>query len=649
VLANEQVLADGTCERCGAEVTKRELTQWYFRTTAYAQELYDCLDDLQDQWIGKVVNAQRAWIGRSEGAHVTFEVSGHEPITVFTTRPDTLFGTTFMVVAVDAKLAEELCAPSHREAFEAYREQTRKLSDIDRQSTERPKTGVPLGVTAVNPLNGEELPVYAADYVLAHYGTGAIMAVPAHDQRDYDFAKAFDLPIRMVVDTGEPELPTVGDGVLVNSGPLDGLRKEAAIAKAIEVLAERGTGKEAVQYRLRDWLLSRQRFWGAPIPVVHCPDCGEVAVPDDQLPVRLPDDMKGADLQPKGQSPLASNAAWVNVPCPQCGGPAQRDTDTMDTFVDSSWYYLRYCSPHYTDGPFDPDAVRRWLPVTQYVGGVEHAILHLLYSRFFTKVLHDMGMIDFIEPFTALMNQGQVINQGKAMSKSLGNGVDLGGQLAQFGVDAVRLTIIGAGPPEDDIDWADVSPASTLKWLGRVVRLTDDVVAMSGEGRDEAVDKAVAKTVDEVTRLIDAQRLNVAIARFHELVNAMRKAADSETPPAASLRDGVSALAVLLSCYAPYTAEEVWSRLGHDVRSGDSVHDSSWPTFDPALLVDETVTCVVQVAGKVRDKLEVPPGISEADLQELALASTRVRETLDGRAVRAVVVRAPKLVNVVPA
>jgi leucyl-tRNA synthetase len=310
----------------------------------------------------------------------------------------------------------------------------------------------------------------------------------------------------------------------------------------------------------------------------------------------------------------------------------------MDTFVDSSWYFLRYCSPHYEDGPFDPEAVRRWMPVTQYVGGVEHAILHLLYSRFFTKVLHDMGMLDFTEPFSALMNQGQVINQGKAMSKSLGNGVD-----------AIRVTIIAAGPPDEDIDWADVSPASTVKWLARVVRLATDVAALQGDGRDAAVDKAVAKTVDEVTRLIDAQRLNVAIARFHELVNAMRKAADSPVPPAGSLRDGVSALAVLLSCYAPYTAEEVWSRLGHDVAAGDSVHDSTWPTFDAALLVDDLVTCVVQVAGKVRDKLEVPPGIGEDELRALALASARVVESLDGREVRTVVVRAPKLVNVVPA
>jgi leucyl-tRNA synthetase len=401
VLANEQVVG-GKCERCGAEVTKRELTQWYFKITEYADRLLDDMKQLEGQWPDRVLLMQKNWIGRSTGAHVDFSVDGTK-VTVFTTRPDTLYGATFFVVAADAALAEQLCAPEQREAFEAYREQVRKLSDIDRQSTDRPKTGVPLGVTAVNPLNGEELPVFAADYVLAEYGTGAIMAVPAHDQRDLDFARAFDLPVRVVVETGEGDpaetgVPTTGDGVLVNSGPLDGLRKEEAITRAVEILSERGTGEPAVNYRLRDWLLSRQRFWGAPIPVVHCPEHGEVAVPDDQLPVRLPSDMKGSDLQPKGQSPLASNEAWVSTTCPTCGGPARRDTDTMDTFVDSSWYFLRFCSPHYEDGPFDPEAVRQWMPVAQYVGGVEHAILHLLYSRFFTKVLHDMGMVDFVEP-----------------------------------------------------------------------------------------------------------------------------------------------------------------------------------------------------------------------------------------------------------
>jgi leucyl-tRNA synthetase len=647
VLANEQVVG-GKCERCGTEVTKRELTQWYFKITEYADRLLDDMAQLEGHWPERVLLMQRNWIGRSTGAHVDFSVDGRK-VTVFTTRPDTLYGATFFVVAADAPLAEELCAPSQREAFEAYREQVRKLSDIDRESTDRPKTGVSLGVTAVNPLNGEELPVFAADYVLAGYGTGAIMAVPGHDQRDYDFAKAFDLPIRKVVDTGDgAELPTAGDGVLVNSGPLDGLRKAEAIAKAVEILGERGTGDAAVNYRLRDWLLSRQRFWGAPIPIVHCAACGEVAVPDDQLPVVLPADVRGEDLQPKGQSPLASIESWVNTTCPSCGGPALRDTDTMDTFVDSSWYFLRYCSPHYTEGPFDPEAVRQWMPVAQYVGGVEHAILHLLYARFFTKVIHDMGMVDFDEPFSALMNQGQVILNGSAMSKSTGNLVELGKELGAYGVDAVRLSMVFAGPPEDDIDWADVSPTGSVKWLARVVRLATDVAAMQGDARDAAVDKAVAKTVDEVTRLTEGHRLNVSIARFMELTNVMRKAADA-TAPGGSLRDGVEALAVMLSCYAPFTAEEVWSRLGHDIVSGDSVHATTWPSADPSLLVDDVVTCVVQVAGKVRDKLEVPPGIGDDELQALALASAKVQESLDGRAVRTVIVRAPKLVNVVPA
>ncbi|MDX6274437.1 MAG: leucyl-tRNA synthetase [Frankiales bacterium] len=652
VLANEQVVG-GKCERCGTEVTKRELTQWFFKITEYADRLLEDMAQLEGKWPERVLLMQKNWIGRSTGAHVDFSIAERK-VTVFTTRPDTLYGATFFVVAADAALADELCAPEQRAAFEAYREQVRKISDIERQASDRPKTGVPVGVTAVNPLNGEELPVFAADYVLADYGTGAIMAVPAHDQRDLDFARQFDLPVRVVVDTGEPDpgqtwTATAGDGVLVNSGPLDGLRKEEAIAKAIEILRERGTGEEAVNYRLRDWLLSRQRFWGAPIPIVHCPACGEVAVPDDQLPVTLPDDMKGEDLKPVGQSPLASNRAWVEVPCPQCGGPAERDTDTMDTFVDSSWYFLRYLSPHYEDGPFDPAEATKWMPVAQYVGGVEHAILHLLYARFFTKVLHDMGMLDCLEPFSALLNQGQVINQGAAMSKSLGNGVDLGVELREYGVDAVRLTMLFASPPEDDVDWADVSPTGSVKYLARVLRLATDVAAVTGDGRDETVDKAVAKTVDECTRLVERHRLNVAVARFMELTSTLRKAVDAGGQPGASLRDGMHALATMLSCYAPYAAEEIWSRLGHDVAAGDSVHASTWPTADPALLVEDTVTCVVQVGGKVRDRLEVPPGIDEAALRELALASDAVQRALDGGGIRTVIVRPPRLVNVVPA
>ena len=662
VLANEQVV-QGACERCGAVVTKRELTQWFFKVTDYADRLLDDMEQLRDGWPSRVLRMQENWIGRSQGAHVDFVVGlaggGERTVTVFTTRPDTLYGATFFVVAADAPLAVELCAPDRREALEAYREQVRLLSDIDRQATDRPKTGVDLGVTALNPATGEHIPVYAADYVLADYGTGAIMAVPAHDQRDLDFAGAFGLPVRTVVDTGGDDpgtsgVATAGTGVLVNSGPYDGLQKDEAISRVVADLEARGGGKGATNYRLHDWLLSRQRFWGAPIPIVHCagvdgqPGCGEVAVPDDQLPVVLPD-LRGAALKPAGTSPLGAASDWVATTCPSCGGPASRDTDTMDTFVDSSWYFLRFCSPDYQDGPFDPEAVREWMPIGQYVGGVEHAILHLLYSRFFTKVLQDMGLIDFGEPFTRLLNQGQVINQGKAMSKSLGNGVDLGAELSRFGVDAVRLTVVFAGPPEDDIDWADVSPAGSVKFLARVARLAEDVGALSGDGRDAAVDKAVAKTVDEVTRLVEAQRLNVAVARFMELTSALRKAVDAGAAGAASLREGVESLAIMLGCFAPYTAEEVWSRLGHDVVAGDSVHASTWPSADPALLVDDTVTCVVQVAGKLRDRLEVAPDISEDDLRALALASGGVVKALDGRDVKLVVVRAPKLVNVVPA
>jgi len=659
VLANEQVV-QGRCERCSAVVVKRELTQWFFKVTDYADRLLEDMDQLRGSWPARVLRMQENWIGRSVGAHVEFVVGAASPegsaetVTVFTTRPDTLYGATFFVVAADAPLALTLCAPGRLAALATYREQVQAASDIERQATDRPKTGVDLGVTALNPVTGEQIPVYAADYVLADYGTGAIMAVPAHDQRDLDFARAFDLPVRVVVDTGAEDpavtgVATAGDGVLVNSGPYDGLRKDAAIARVVADLEARGGGKGAVNYRLRDWLLSRQRFWGTPIPVVHCDACGIVAVPDDQLPVVLPD-LRGDALRPAGTSPLASATDWVTTTCPTCGGPAQRDTDTMDTFVDSSWYFLRFASPDFQDGPFDVEAVREWLPVDQYVGGVEHAILHLLYARFFTKVLHDMGMVDVVEPFAALMNQGQVILNGSAMSKTTGNLVNLGDELSRFGVDAVRLTMVFAGPPEDDIDWADVSPSGAVKYLARVARLGEDVGALPlSQVRDVAVDRAVAKTVDEVTRLVEAHRLNVAVARFMELTSVLRRAYDAGAVGVESLREGVASLAVMLGCFAPYTAEQVWSLLGHDVDAGDSVHASTWPTAAAELLVDETVTCVVQVAGKVRDRLEVPPSIGETELRALALASAGVVKALDGREPRAVIVRPPRLVNVVPA
>ncbi|WP_310965043.1 leucine--tRNA ligase [Nocardioides terrisoli] len=654
VLANEQVV-DGRCERCGAEVTKRELNQWYFKITEYAQELLDDLDVLAPTWPDRVVTAQRNWIGRSEGAHVTFQVAtggAGRAVEVYTTRPDTLYGATFMVIAADAALASELVSDEQRPALEAYQAQVRKASDIDRLSTDRAKTGVDLGVTATNPVNGEQVPVWASDYVLADYGTGAIMAVPAHDQRDLDFARQMGLPVRRVVDTGEPNpeetgVATTGDGSYVNSGPLDGLTDKATgVRRTIDLLEADGTGSGAVNFRLRDWLLSRQRYWGAPIPVIHCASCGEVPVPEDQLPVVLPE-LKGADLKPKGVSPLAAAEDWVNVDCPQCGGPAKRDSDTMDTFVDSSWYFLRYCSPGDDTRAFDTDQVNAWMPADIYVGGVEHAVLHLLYARFFTKVLADMGLVGFREPFAAQLNQGFVINRGKKMSKSLGNGVNLGEQLAEFGVDAVRLTLVFAGPPEDDIDWAEMSPSGSLRFLQRAWRLSGDVTSEPTVDRtagDVTLRRATHRTVHEAGQLIESHRFNVLVARIMELVNATRKAIDSGCGPAdPAVREAAETVAILLSLVAPYTAEEMWERLGHQ----PTVARSGWPEVDEALLIEDSVTAVVQVQGKVRARLEVAPDISEVDLEAAAMADEAVQRAIDGKSVRKVIVRAPKLVNVV--
>ena len=451
------------------------------------------------------------------------------------------------------------------------------------------------------------------------------------------------------MDTGEPDpaetgIATPGEGTLINSGPLNGLSKSEAIPRIIEILTERGTGKAAVNYRLRDWLVSRQRFWGTPIPIIHCPECGEVPVPDEELPVRLPD-LRGAALAPKGVSPLAAATDWVNVSCPRCGGPAKRDTDTMDTFVDSSWYFLRYCSPNLDTAPFDQEKVAKWGPIDQYVGGVEHAILHLLYSRFFTKVLYDMGMVPFTEPFVRLLNQG------KAMSKSLGNGVDLGQEIDRYGVDAVRLTMVFAGPPEEDIDWADVSPGASVKFLNRAYRVMAEAAAASAPGVDPATgDLALRRmthqTLAKVTEAVEAQRFNVAIARIMELVTAARRAIDSG-PGAAdpAVREAAEVIAITLGLFAPYVAEEGWEMLGHT----GSVSVGTWREPDPALLVQESVTCVVQVASKVRDKLQVSPDISAEELERLALASEKVQNHIAGREIRRIVVREPKLVNIVVA
>ena len=652
VLANEQVVA-GLCERCDTPATKKKLNQWYLKITDYADRLLDDMAQLEGAWPEKVLMMQRNWIGRSQGAEINFTIEGRDkPVTVYTTRPDTLFGATFMVVAVDSDLAAELVAGSAVEAeFKKYLEVTKAASDIDRLATDRPKSGVFLERYAINPINGARIPIWASDYVLADYGTGAIMAVPAHDQRDLDFAKAMNLDVKVVVDTGEEDpaltgIAAAGHGKLVNSGAFDGLAKEEAIAAIVTELEASGVAKSAKNYRLRDWLISRQRYWGTPIPIIHCPQCGEVPVPESQLPVELPD-AAGLDLKPKGSSPLGAAEEWVNVACPSCGAAAKRDADTMDTFFDSSWYFLRYTSVDAHDRAFDIDAVKTWLPVDQYVGGVTHAILHLLYSRFFTKVLHDLGYLDFVEPFTRLLNQGMVQMDGSAMSKSRGNLVRLSDELAEHGVDAIRLSMVFAGPPEDDIDWADVSPAASFKFLNRAWRLAGDVTSEPGvefTAGDLALRKATAKTLHDISFAVETFRFNVAVARIMELVNLTRKAIDSGCGSAdPAVREAAEAVAIALSLIAPYIAEDMWERLGHK----PAIALAGWPTIDPALLEEDSVTAVLQINGKIKDRIEVSPQITDQQLEELARANEAIASEIGSGEIKKIIVRAPKLVNIV--
>jgi leucyl-tRNA synthetase len=652
VLANEQVVA-GLCERCDSAVTKKKLNQWYFKITDYADRLLDDMSELEGKWPEKVLLMQRNWIGRSQGANVNFVIEGrNEPVTIYTTRPDTLYGATFMVVAADSALAAELAAGTPVEdEFKSYLEKIKAASDIDRLATDRPKSGVDLKRFAINPVNGEKLPIWASDYVLADYGTGAIMAVPAHDQRDLDFAKAMGLPVRVVVETGEEDpnetgVATTGDGKLINSGALNGLTKVDAIAAINKQLEADGLGKAARNYRLRDWLVSRQRYWGTPIPIVHCDKCGEVAVPDSELPLLLPD-AKGLDLKPKGQSPLAAATEWVNTKCPKCAGPAMRDTDTMDTFVDSSWYYLRYPSSTNATEPFNRADVDTWLPVDQYVGGVTHAILHLLYSRFFTKVLYDMDMLSFTEPFTRLLNQGMVVMDGSAMSKSRGNLVRLSDELENHGVDAIRLSMVFSGPPEDDVDWSDVSPSGSVKFLSRAWRLSGDVTSAPGADFSKgelSLRKATHKALHDASFAVESFRFNVAVARVMELVNATRKAIDSGCGAAdPAVREATEAIAIMLSLVAPFTAEEMWERLGHQ----PAIATAGWPAVDPALLVDDEVEAVIQINGKIKDRMSVSPTISDADFEAAALALPSIIAELNGATPKKVIARAPKLVNIV--
>ncbi len=652
VLANEQVVA-GLCERCDSAVTKKKLNQWYLKITDYADRLLDDMKDLEGQWPEKVLMMQRNWIGRSVGAEVKFVIEGRdEPVTIYTTRPDTLYGATFMVVAADSALAAELVSGSKVEGeFVKYLDGVKAATDIDRLATDRPKSGIFLERYAINPVNGAKLPIWASDYVLADYGTGAIMAVPAHDQRDLDFAKAMKLPVQVVVSSDEEDpntsgIATTGDGKLINSGSLNGLAKDAAIAKIIEELAAKELGKAAKNYRLRDWLISRQRFWGTPIPIIHCDNCGEVPVPQEQLPVELPS-ATGLDLKPKGTSPLGAAEDWVNVACPKCSAPAKRDADTMDTFFDSSWYFLRYTSTDRHDVAFDKKAVETWLPVDQYVGGVTHAILHLLYSRFFTKVLHDLGHLNFIEPFTRLLNQGMVLMDGSAMSKSRGNLVRLSDELANHGVDAIRLALVFAGPPEDDVDWADVSPSGSVKFLNRAWRISGDVTSATGidfAKGDLALRKVTHKALHDIGFAVESFRFNVAVARVMELVNATRKAIDSGCGPAdPAVREASEAIAIALSLVAPFTAEEMWEILGH--KPGIAL--AGWPEVDPKLLEADAVTAILQINGKIKDRIEVSPNISDSELEALAMANSEIAAAIAGQTISKIITRAPKLVNIV--
>jgi len=673
VLANEQVLPDGTSDRSGAMVVKKKLTQWYFKITDYADRLLDDLNQLEGQWPSKVLAMQRNWIGRSEGAEVDFVIEGRaQPVTIFTTRPDTLFGATFMVIAPDSDLAQELALGASakvQKAFTEYLEVTQRATEIDRQDAGREKTGVFLERFALNPVNGERLPIWVSDYVLADYGTGAIMAVPAHDQRDLDFARKFGLPVRVVVDTNAPvtgaipvvteemletgELPSLdpgatgealaGDGRMINSGPLDGLTKRNAITRVIELLSETGGGRLAKTYRLRDWLISRQRYWGTPIPILYGENGEEIPVPLDQLPVRLPSG-DGLDLKPKGSSPLGAVENWVNTT--HNGSPVTRDADTMDTFVDSSWYFLRFLSPHDDTQAFDPAQVEKWAPVDQYVGGVEHAILHLLYARFITKVLFDLGYVSFTEPFTSLLNQGMVILDGAKMSKSKGNLVYFSEELDAYGVDAVRLTMAFAGPPEDDIDWRDVSPVGSQKFLARAWRLSGDVASEPGvsfQAGDPGLRKLAHRFLADVPGLIESFKFNVAVARTMELVNHTRKAVDQGPGPLdPAVREATEAIALALSMFAPHTAEDMWERLGHQ----PSVALQRWPKPDHTLLVEDSVVAIVQIDGKVRDRLEVSPMIAGDALEKLAMESPTVVRALEGKTIAQVVVRAPKVVSI---
>ena len=656
VLANEQVVG-GQCERCDSLVGKKNLEQWYLKITDYAGDLLDDLDNLPG-WPDKVKTMQGNWIGRSTGAEVDFSLEGSsEKLRVFTTRPDTIFGATFMVLAPEHPLVTELVAGTEYEAkVKEFNEKLQFLTEIERSSTDLVKEGVFTGKYAINPMSGAKVPIWVANYVLMHYGTGAIMAVPSGDERDFEFARKYGIEIIPTVSkdgsvyTGESMTEAfTGNGKVINSGKYDGLDNEECIEAIAADMDAQGIGKKTINFRLRDWLISRQRYWGVPIPIVYCEHCGEVPVPENELPLLLPVDVK---FTGKGESPLLTSETFMHTKCPVCGGTARRETDTMDTFVDSSWYFLRYCDPHNETAPFSREKAEYWMAVDQYIGGVEHAILHLLYSRFYTRVLYDLGLSPVKEPFTNLLTQGMVLKDGAKMSKSKGNVVSPSEIIDKYGADTARLFILFAAPPERDLDWSDEGVEGSFRFLNRVWRIVQDVKDSMVSGQvigelsqaDKDLNFVLNRTVKKVTDDIsDRFNFNTAISAIMELVNELYRYREAGSINQPLLTDAVNKLIILLAPFAPHMTEELWASLGHK----ESVHTVKWPEFDEKALIKEEIEVVLQINGKVRDRITVPREITQTDLEKLVMTNDRIRKFIDGREIVKVVLIPQKLVNIV--
>ncbi|WP_418790714.1 leucine--tRNA ligase [Phosphitispora sp. TUW77] len=657
VLANEQVV-NGACERCGTSVEKKGLSQWFLKITDYADRLLADIEKLNG-WPDKVKIMQENWIGRSEGAEVDFRVDGTDDIiTVYTTRPDTIYGVTFMALAPESPLVEKLTKGTSYEASVGdFVHRMQNLSEIDRTSADAEKEGLFTGAYVINPLNGEKVPLFIANYVLMDYGTGAVMGVPAHDQRDFDFATKYGLQIRVVIlPEGVPDKYVQltqaydAEGVMVNSGPFDGQNNEDAIKNITAYMEEKSIGRSMVNFRLRDWLISRQRYWGAPIPIIYCDKCGEVAVPDEELPVHLPTDV---EFKPTGKSPLTEYDSFVNTVCPECGGPARRETDTMDTFICSSWYFLRYCSPHDDKNAFTKGNVAYWMPVEQYIGGVEHAILHLLYSRFFTKVLKDQGLVNFDEPFTNLLTQGMVLKDGAKMSKSKGNTVSPEETVSRYGADTARLFILFAAPPERDLEWSDAGVEGSYRFLNRVWRLVyaylDSTEKYFGSEEMSEADKEIRRlthyTIKKISDDVNQRfNFNTAISAIMEFVNSLYQYRDKNPVRNSSIEaEAINTLVILLAPFAPHFAEELWHELGNN----DSVHKQSWPTYNPAALIQDEVEIVVQLNGKVKSRMMAPADFDKGQLENFVLKHEKVVELISGKQVLKVIVVPKKLVNIV--